>query len=75
MRAWKCFITRLAQDAAVLVVIVATHAAFAAETESQNRPALTGVVQDQKSQPVAGATVFIYTAGPKDGPGILCPSC
>jgi peroxiredoxin len=38
-------------------------------------PDLTGVIKGQDGQPLGGATVFIYTAGPKEGAGILCPSC
>jgi peroxiredoxin/uncharacterized GH25 family protein len=36
---------------------------------------LTGVVRDSFGKPLAGATVFIYTAAPKKGPGLICPSC
>jgi hypothetical protein len=34
-------------------------------------PVLTGVVQDEKGRPVAAATVFIDTAGPRKGVGVL----
>src|SRR5262249_5975542 len=43
--------------------------------ESGPRPNLTGTVRDDAGRPINGATVFIYTAGPKEGAGILCPSC
>lgn len=46
-----------------------------ADTEKSTHPDLTGVVSDQDGKPLQGATVFIYTAGPKEGAGILCPSC
>jgi hypothetical protein len=39
------------------------------------KPALTGVVRTQAGQPITDASLFIYTAGPRQGPGILCPSC
>jgi len=39
------------------------------------RPDLTGVVKDQDNGPIKDASVFIFTAGPKEGTGILCPSC
>ncbi len=41
----------------------------------QLRPDLTGNVTDSAGQPVKDAQVFIYTAGPKEGAGVLCPSC
>lgn len=39
------------------------------------RPDLTGRVLSGEDSPLQGATVFIYTAGPREGVGILCPSC
>ncbi|MGD0652067.1 MAG: hypothetical protein ABSA97_13190 [Verrucomicrobiia bacterium] len=39
------------------------------------RPDLTGVVKSQSGQPVTNASIFIYTAGPRLGAGLLCPSC
>ena len=36
---------------------------------------LTGVIADVAGKPVAGAKVFIYTAGPRQGTSPLCPSC
>jgi hypothetical protein len=41
-----------------------------ADTETK-RPDLNGVVQSTNGQAVAGASVFIYTAGPKVGVGFL----
>jgi hypothetical protein len=35
------------------------------------RPALSGVVQNKSDQPIADASIFIYTAGPKLGVGFL----
>jgi peroxiredoxin/uncharacterized GH25 family protein len=39
------------------------------------RPTLTGTVVDAEGKPLSGATVFISTAAPKVGAGVLCPSC
>jgi len=36
---------------------------------------LAGQVVGRRGQPIAGADVFIYTARPRVGLGILCPSC
>ena len=36
---------------------------------------LTGVIRNTDGDPVGGATVFIYTANPREGIGVLCPSC
>jgi protocatechuate 3,4-dioxygenase beta subunit len=49
--------------------------AAAAAVGASARPDLTGVVKDEDGKGLGGATVFIYTAGPKEGAGILCPSC
>src|SRR6266496_2855775 len=38
-------------------------------------PKLTGTVLNEAGKPLSGASVFIYTAAPKEGVGILCPSC
>lgn len=39
------------------------------------RPDLVGRVVHADDSPVTNATVFIYTAGPKVGTGVTCPSC
>src|ERR1039458_7943723 len=46
-----------------------------AEELNMTRPDLTGVVKDQDGKPLGEASVFIYTAGPKEGVGVFCPSC
>jgi thiol-disulfide isomerase/thioredoxin len=46
-----------------------------ADNENDRRPNLTGAVLDEGGQPVTNAVVFIYTAGPKQGPSTFCPSC
>ena len=38
-------------------------------------PELTGQVTDASGAALAGATVFVYTAGPKTGTSPFCPSC
>lgn len=48
---------------------------FATTLQSAEKPDLSGVVKDEAGKPLPGATIFIYTAAPKDGPGVLCPSC
>lgn len=39
------------------------------------RPDLSGRVLLNDGSPVTNATVFIYTAGPKVGSAVVCPSC
>ena len=36
---------------------------------------LSGTVLDEKSHPIAGATVYIYTASVREGTSPFCPSC
>jgi hypothetical protein len=36
---------------------------------------LNGAVRDQRGEALTNASIFIYTAGPRLGAGILCPSC
>jgi peroxiredoxin/uncharacterized GH25 family protein len=57
-----------------LLVLGAVNTLHAATTTSA-RPDLTGVITGENGDGLSGATVFIYTAGPKEGIGILCPSC
>jgi hypothetical protein len=47
---------------------------FALSAEATDND-LTGLVVDQEGRSVAGANVFIYTAKPRGGVGVLCPSC
>jgi hypothetical protein len=51
---------------ALLVLAVA-----AAGTHAQERPSITGVVQGDAGKPLKGATVFISTAAPRKGVGVL----
>ena len=39
------------------------------------RPDLTGQITETDGSPIGGASVFIYSAGPKQGTSSLCPSC
>ena len=43
--------------------------------EDFQRPNLNGTVVDAEGKAISGASVFIATAGPKMGAGVLCPSC
>ncbi len=36
---------------------------------------LAGTVTDAGGQPLPGATVYVYTAGPRQGASAFCPSC
>lgn len=42
---------------------------------AESRPNLTGKVVLNDGTAVTNATVFIYTAGPKEGSAVVCPSC
>jgi hypothetical protein len=46
-------------------------ACLAADPAPAARPTLTGVVKDASGQPLASATVFIRTAAPRHGVGVL----
>ncbi len=39
------------------------------------RPDLAGSVRDTNGTALTNASVFIFTAGPRKGAGIMCPSC
>jgi hypothetical protein len=54
-----------------LVLAFATSAAGAEPTGRD----LSGRVFLEDDSPVTNATVFVYTAGPKTGSGVVCPSC
>jgi len=57
------------------VLLLGTVITFAAAEAGGARPDLTGIVRDDNGKPLERASVFIYTAGPKQGAGMLCPSC
>lgn len=48
-----------------------TALALAADPAASDKLTLTGTVQDEKGQPIARATVFIRTAAPRKGVGVL----
>ena len=50
----------------LLLVLLPASQLAAADT-----PNLTGVIKSQGGQPLAGASVFIYTAGPRVGSGVI----
>jgi hypothetical protein len=54
----------------LLTLAVFTCSAMLAGT-ADDRPTLAGVIQDDKGKPVAGASVFISAAGPRQGVGVL----
>ncbi len=58
-----------------LIGAVVVPVAMLQATGSLDRPDLSGIVTDQYGQPLRDATVFIHTAAPREGLGILCPSC
>src|SRR6185436_9565490 len=61
---------------AVLVLLISgPWKGSGADAPRVSRPDLAGVVNDHEGKPLRDASVFIYTAGPKEGVGILCPSC
>lgn len=49
--------------------------AFVSVAGAAPGPDLTGVVRAKDGKPVAGAGVFIHTAGPRVGTSPYCPSC
>ena len=63
--------TGLSQGLGLLLVTIA-YVGFSAEV---SRPDLAGAVKSSNGDALRNATVFIYTAGPREGVGILCPSC
>ena len=46
-------------------------AAEKAPESSETKPDLTGVVVNEEGEAVRDASVFIYTAGPRVGPGYI----
>src|SRR5207247_376685 len=45
------------------------------ETSDIRSSTLGGTIRSEQSGPIAGAKVFIRTATPRKGVGVLCPSC
>lgn len=64
------------EDASMrFAAIVFTALVLALSASSQEKPNLTGKVIDENEAPYAGATVSIYSARPKAGAGVVCPTC
>ena len=74
MKTFQPVVTQLTflQILTALVCFIGIGSATAAD---QSRPTLTGTVQGEDGAPIPNATVFVHTAAPKVGAGILCPSC
>ena len=49
--------------------------AFAVTVSAAGPGRLEGVVMNRDGDPVTNALVFVYTAAPREGPGVTCPSC
>lgn len=58
----------------VLALVMVSLSALAAEP-TLHRPDLFGAVSDEQGAVLSGATVFIFTAGPRVGTSVFCPSC
>jgi hypothetical protein len=63
---------RLIECGMAMVVLLLSVENSGAESK---RPDLTGRVTREDGQPARDATVFVYTAGPKVGTAVVCPSC
>ena len=61
--------------AARLLVWLGVVCCAARLAAAEARPDLTGKVVFDDGAAVTNATVFIYTAGPKEGSAVVCPSC
>src|SRR4051812_16331764 len=61
--------------AALFLFVWAAPPGRGADSLAASRPRLSGMIQNEAGEPVKGARVFIYTAAPKEGIGVLCPSC
>jgi peroxiredoxin len=77
MHGGKWMRVRWAVSAWVALGLLAAGQGIGLGTDSPglDRPDLTGMIKDHEGKPLREASVFIYTAGPKEGVGILCPSC
>lgn len=56
-------------------VVFAGFVLIVGASSGAERPSLAGRVLDDKGAPLPKATVFIYTAAPKTGASLVCPSC
>jgi protocatechuate 3,4-dioxygenase beta subunit len=70
--------TRSLSNLSALVWILFSSGVLAASPEPARespRPAISGTISDPDEKPIAGATVMIWTAGPKRGYSTYCPGC
>ena len=56
---------------AVFVVGFMTALVAMAQETAAERPDLTGKVVSEEGTPISDASVFVYTAGPRVGPGYI----
>lgn len=54
---------------------IATLFVLAVVAQTSDGTILTGTIQDENGVPIAGAIVDVYTAKPRVGAAITCPSC
>ncbi len=60
----------------IAILLLATVADPAKAADTAGVPLnLVGAVSSSSGAAIANASVFIYTAGPRQGAGIVCPSC
>jgi protocatechuate 3,4-dioxygenase beta subunit len=62
---------RLSKPIALALLIFAAQTAFAVP----GKTTATGIVNDARGQPLANATVFVYSAGVRTGYNAYCPTC
>jgi hypothetical protein len=53
----------------LLVLLLATA------LQAADQPRIEGVVLDSKGRPLANASVYVYTAKPREGEATMCPTC
>jgi Dioxygenase len=58
-----------------LLLVTCVRTSAAEPSKPAPRPAIVGTISDEDGKPVSGATVMIWTAGPKKGYSTYCPSC
>jgi protocatechuate 3,4-dioxygenase beta subunit len=68
----RTFMNWIGIIAAVVILSITPARSFGAE---ETRPDLTGRVTGDQGSPLAKATVFVYSAGPKQGTASVCPYC
>jgi hypothetical protein len=71
----RCKLSFLTSSLGLALCLLAPAANLEATDEATMRPDLTGTVRGPENQPLTNASVFIYTAGPREGVGYICPSC